>query len=175
MNENDEELISVHKLINHSNDYKKTNALNIIYSFLLFAASLGIRLFMEHLKNTGMEFAEKSLPETIYYISSGLSVIFGLILIIAPFSVLRSFYIDIIEIRQYGIKITGGKKNEQKFFAYDKFTLSPAKNKKSANTGFILDIKKLTLKRHLFFYTDFENPQEMEENFKKFAVWKNSK
>jgi len=175
MNENDEELISKHKLINHSDDYKKTNALSVIYSFILFAVCLGIRFYMEHLKSGGMEFAEKSLPETIYYISSGLSVIFGLIFIIAPVSIMRSFYIDAVDIRQYGIKVTNAKKNEQKFFTYDKFTLSPAINKKNGDTGFILDIKKFTLKRHLFFYIDFENPAEMEENLKKFACWKNGK
>ena len=168
----DEELISTHKLLVHSGDYKKTNALNIVYTIILFAVSLGIRFFMERLKNSGMEFAEKSLPEMIYYISSGLSVIFGLILIIAPFSILRSFYIDIIEIRQYGIKITSLKKNDQKFIAYDKFTLTPAVHKTNGNAGFTLDIKKLTLKRHLYFYSDFENPQEMEENLKKLASWK---
>ena len=168
----DEELISAHKLLVHSGDYKKTNALSIVYTFILFAVSLGIRFFMEHLKNSGMEFEEKSLPEMIYYISSGLSLIFGLILIIAPFSILRSFYIDIIEIRQYGIKITILKKNDQKFITYDKFTLTPAVHKTNGNAGFTLDIKKLTLKRHLYFYSDFENPQEMEENLKKLARWK---
>jgi len=169
----DEELISAHKLLVHSGGYKKTNALNIVYTFLLFAASLGVRFFIERLKKSGMEFEEKSFPETVYYISSGLSVIFGLILIIAPFSILRSFYIDIIEIRQYGIKIINLKKNDQKFITYDKFSLTPAFDKKNeANRGFTLDIKKLTLKRHLYFYTDFENPAEMEENLKKFARWK---
>ncbi|MCL2266855.1 MAG: hypothetical protein FWC17_03715 [Treponema sp.] len=169
--EADEELISSHKLLVHSNDYKKTNALSLIYTFILFAISLGTRLLMDRLKSGGMEFAEKSLPEMIYYISSGLSVIFGLILIVAPVSMLRGFYIDVIEVRLYGIKIINLKRKEQRFISYNKFNLIPAVNKKNAGSGFTLDIKKMTLKKHLYFYDDFENPREMEENLKKYAVW----
>ena len=171
MNEN---IISAHKLLVHSNDYKKTNALSILYIFILFSASIGIRILMENLKNNGMEFADNSLPGIIYYLTPGIAVIMGLLLIIAPFSILRSFYIDIIEIYQNGIRIINLKNDKQMFITCDKFTLRPAADK-NENKGFVIDIKRVTLKRSLYYYKDFENPQELEENFKEYAYWKESR
>ncbi|MDR0464338.1 MAG: hypothetical protein LBG94_04370 [Treponema sp.] len=127
---------------------------------------------MENLENRGMNFADNSLPGIIYYLSPGMAVIAGLLLIIAPFSILRSFYIDIIEIYQNGIRITNMKNNKQLFITYDKFKLTPAADKKTGSPGFVIDIKKVTLRRSLYFYNDFENPQLLEENFKEHAYWK---
>jgi len=168
----EDNILSTHKLLVHSNDYKKTNALNILYIFILFAACIGIRFFMENLKSRGMNFADNSLPGIIYYLSPGMAVIAGLLLIIAPFSILRSFYIDIIEIYQNGIRITNIKNNKQLFLTYDKFNLTSAADKKTGSPGFVIDIKKVTLRRSLYFYNDFENPQLLEENFKEHAYWK---
>ena len=168
----EDNILSAHKLLIHSNDYKKTNALNVLYIFILFAASIGIRFFMENLKNNGMDFTDNSLPGIIYYLSPGLAVITGLLLIIAPFSILRSFYFDIIEIYQNGIRITSMKNNKQMFITYDKFNLTPAADKKTGSPGFVIDIKRVTLKRSLYYYNDFENPQSLEENLKEYAYWK---
>ena len=168
----EDNILSAHKLLVHSNDYKKTNALNVLYIFILFAASIGIRFFMESLQNNGMDFADNSLPGIIYYLSPGIAVIAGLLIVIAPFSILRSFYIDIIEIHQSGIRITSMKNNKQMFITYDKFILTTSTDKKNSSPGFVIDIKRVTLKRSLYSYNDFENPQLLEENLREFAYWK---
>ena len=171
----EDNIISAHKLLVHSNEYKKTNALNILYAFILFAASLGTRFLMEHFKNNGMEFADNSLPGIVYFITPGLAIIFGLIITAAPISMLRSFYFDILEIYPNSIQITNITKNERKIITYDKFTLIPVIGKKNGNTGFLIDIKRVTLKRSEYYFSDFENPQELETNLRKFACWKETK
>ena len=171
----EDDIVSAHKLLTHSNEYKKINALNIVYIFVIFIICLGTAVLTEHLKNNGAVFEDNSLPSMLYYIAPGLTVIFGLLLVISPFSVMRSFYIDIIEIRRNGIKIINIKSNNQKFITYDKFTLTAAAGKENGDKGFIIDIKKVTLKKHLYFYKDFENPQELEKHFKEYARWKESR
>ena len=163
----EDSIISTHKLLVHSGDYKRANALSVFYIFIVFIISLGIWILLERLKSSGIEFADNTLPGVFYYIIPGVTVIFAMVLIVSPVSLMRAFYIDVIDICQNGIRLTSLKKNEQKFFTFDKFTLTPASGKKTGKKGFVISIKKETLKRSLYFFSDFENPEELEENLKK--------